>query len=78
MKLKDTYNIYKEKYPKYVIMIKCGSFYEIYGEDSYIINNLFNYKIKRFNDYVRCGFPKVCLNKVIEKLKKFKINYIIT
>ena len=35
MKLIYTYNNYKTKYSKYIIMIKCGSFYEIYEEKLY-------------------------------------------
>lgn len=77
MKLKDTYNRYKQKYPKFVIMIKCGSFYEAYGEEAYILNNLFDYKIKDVGGLKRVRFPIISFNKVIDKLKRFKINYII-
>lgn len=77
MKLKDTYGIYKKKYNKYVIMIKCGSFYDIYGEEVYIINNLFGYKINKVGNYCRVGFPIIAYNKVICKLNNFKINYIV-
>lgn len=76
MKLKETYNIYKVKYPKYVIMIKCGNFYEVFGEEAYILNNLFGYKVKEVNGIKRVGFPIISFNKVIDKLKRFKINYI--
>ena len=77
MKLIDTYKTYKEKYPKYVIMIKCGNFYEVYGEESYIINNLFDYKIKEVGGLIRVGFPIISYNKVTERLNKFKINYVV-
>ena len=77
MKLIDVYKINKEKYSKYVILIKCGNFYEVYGEDTYILNNLFGYKIKDFNGVNRAGFPIISYNKVTLKLKKFKINYIV-
>lgn len=77
MKLIDIYRVNKEKYPKYVIMIKCGNFYEVYGEEVYIINNLFNYKIKDFNGINRVGFPLISYNKVTLKLDKFKINHIV-
>ncbi len=77
MKLVDIYKINKEKYNKYVIMIKCGNFYEVYGEGAYILNNLFGYKIKDFNGINRVGFPLVSYNKVTLKLNKFKINYIV-
>ena len=77
MRLVDTYNIYKTKYSKYVIMIKYGNFYEVLGEEAYIINNLFNYKIKEFNNFKRVGFPICAYNKVTLKLSSFKINYII-
>lgn len=34
MKLADIYRENKGKYDKYIIMIKCGYFYEIYGEEA--------------------------------------------
>ncbi len=77
MKLIDVYKENKVKYPKYVIMIKVGNFYEIYGEEVYILNNLFNYKIKKVGNNDRVGFPIIAYNKVINKFDKFKINYII-
>lgn len=77
MKIKDKYNIYKNKYPKYIILIKVGIFYETYGEDVYLLNNLFNYKIKEVNGVNRVGFPISSFEKVISKLKNFKINYLI-
>ena len=77
MKLVDTYNSYKTKYSKYVIMIKCGNFYEVYGEETYIISNLFNYKIKEISGIKRVGFPIIAYNKVTSKLNSFKINYIV-
>ena len=77
MKLVDTYNSYKTKYSKYVIMIKCGNFYEVYGEETYIISNLFNYKIKEISGIKRVGFPIIAYNKVASKLNSFKINYIV-
>lgn len=77
MKLKDTYNMYKQKYQKYIIIIKCGNFYEVYGEEAYILNNLFGYKIKNVSGLTRVGFPIISYNKVTDKLKKFKINYVV-
>lgn len=77
MKVVDVYREYKMKYPKFVILIRVGNFYEIYGEDAYIMNNLFNYKVKKFDGYVRAGFPIAAYNKVMSKFNSFKINYLI-
>lgn len=77
MKVIDKYSLYKNKYPKYVILIKVGIFYESYGEDAYILNNLFSYKVKDFNGFKRVGFPSGSYDKVISKLKGFKINYAV-
>ena len=77
MKLINTYNSYKTKYSKYVIMIKYGNFYEVYGEVTYIINNLFNYKTKEISGIKRVGFPICAYKKVTSKLNSFKINYIV-
>ena len=77
MKLVDIYKFYKEKYPKYIIMIKCGYFYEIYGEGANIMNRVFGYKIKEVSGCNRVGFPINSYNKVINRLNKLKINYLI-
>lgn len=37
MKIIDTYNIYKEKYREYVVLIKSGIFYSVYNDDVSII-----------------------------------------
>ncbi len=77
MKVIDVYNENKAKYSKYVILIKVGIFYETYNEDAYILNNLFNYKIRNINNVKQVGFPVNSYDKVITKLNKFKINYLI-
>ena len=57
IKIIDKYNLYKNKYPKYMVLMKIGIFYECYGEDVYVLNNLFSYKIKDINGIKRVGFP---------------------
>ena len=54
----------KEKYPKSVIIIKSGNFYDCINDDAIIINRLLNYKIKELNKYIRVGFPVANINKV--------------
>lgn len=77
MKLKETYFLKKEKYLEYIILIKCGNFYEVLEDDAYILNTLFNYKIKKTSNITKVGFPIVALNKVILRLQMLKINYLI-
>ena len=77
VKIIDKYNLYKNKYPKCVVLMKIGIFYECYGEDVYVLNNLFSYKIKDINGIKRVGFPINSYDKVISKFKSFKINYVI-
>lgn len=77
MRLIDVYSYYKEKYPKYIIMIKCGYFYEVYGEEAYIMNKLFGYKIKSVSGMDRVGFPINSYSKVVNRLTRSKINYLI-
>ncbi len=66
----------KEKYPKFVIIIKSGNFYDCINDDAIIINKLFNYKIKELSKYIRVGFPLTSLNRVRIILTKYEINYI--
>ena len=66
----------KKKYPKSLILIKAGNFYDCINDDAIIINKLFNYKIKELNKYIRVGLPKSSLNRVRTILTKYEINYI--
>ena len=50
MKLRDVYSECKEKYKEYVILIKCGNFYEALGDDAYLMNKIFGYKIKELSN----------------------------
>ena len=77
MKLKEVYSEYKEKYKDYIILIKCGNFYEVLGENAYVVNRIFGYKIKELSNIKKAGFPILALNKVTSRLDKLKINYII-
>ena len=77
MKIYDVYKDNKVKYKEYIVLIKVGNFYETYGEDGYLLNNLFDYKIKDIGDVKRVGFPLIAYSKVTSKLNSFKINYII-
>ena len=67
----------KESYPKSVIMIKSGNFYECLNEDAIVMNNLFGYKIKKLRKYNRVGFPLSTLVKVTGELTKKEVNYVI-
>lgn len=68
----------KQVHEKDVVLVKIGSFYHIYGKDSYIISYLFGYKLKKTEGYLyTCGFPLNSISKVIAKLEEKKINYII-
>lgn len=75
MKLLDTYLDKKKSFPKYLIIIQSGNFYEVYGEDAFIFNKIFGYKIKKVGSSFRVGFPLIALVKVTTKLKELKINY---
>ena len=70
MKYKDL----KKNNPNSIIIQKQGIFYIVYDTDTYIINYLFDYKIKSSNNRLKVGFPDI--NKVIEKLDNLQINYI--
>ena len=72
MKVIDKYNLYKNKYSKYIVLMKVGIFYEAYGEDVYILNNLFSYKIKEINGVKRVGLD---LGQVFRHIfwEKFKL-----
>lgn len=67
----------KTIHPNYIIIIKSGGFYRVYGKDAYILSNLFRYKLKEEKQIFACGFPLKAINKVRAKLENKKINYIV-
>lgn len=77
MRIYDIYYEKKKKYEKYVVLVKVGNFYETYGEDTFLMNNLFDYKIKVVGGVNRVGFPIIAYNKITDKFKRFKINYLV-
>lgn len=71
--MKEKYLNIKINNKDFLVVIKNGKFYYVYGEDTYIIYYIFNYKIK---DNILC-FPDTNINKVTKKLKEYNIGYII-
>lgn len=68
----------KELYPKYITIVKVGSFYYCYGRDCYIMAYLLKYKINILKDGIySCAFPRNSLNKVMATLEQNKINYLL-
>jgi hypothetical protein len=73
MKTIEVYNSYKEKYKDTIIIIKEGLFYKTYNEDAKVIWYLFDYKY--INNVVSFGTSPY--DKVIDKIKKYGINFIV-
>lgn len=68
----------KDVHPDFIVCFKVGSFYHVYGKDSYIISYLFNYNIKEVKENIATvGFPKNVVVKVMSKLEREKINYLL-
>ena len=67
----------KQIHPDSVICYRTGKFYSVYGKDSYILSNIFNYKIDKIqNDIPKCGFPINASKRVMAKMEEEKIDYI--
>ena len=78
MKITNTIKVMKQINPEVIILFKIGEFYYEYGKDSYIISYLFSYKLKKLeNNIPFSAFPKSALYKVLTKLEKEGISYII-
>ena len=77
MKLKEVIGSLSEKYKEYIVIIKSGTFYNVFGTDCYVMRNIFHYKINPFSSTIKVGFPLQTLNKVLTKLEHLKINYIV-
>ena len=77
MGVKNIIQAVKKVHTEYIVLVKEGSFYHIYGKDAYIISYLFGYKIKEIENMNVCGFPINSINRIVAKLETNKINYLI-
>ena len=66
----------KEIYPKSIVLIKAGNFYECLNDDAKIMNSIFEYKIIRLKKYSRVGFPICKINYITGILTNKEINYL--
>lgn len=73
----EKYYKYKMDYREYLVLLKCGNFYEVIDNDAFIMNTIFNYKLKRLSNTFKVGFPVSSLNSILNKLNECRINYII-
>lgn len=67
----------KEIHPTHIALIRCGTFYKVYGKDAYIIANIFKYAIKEEQGVTTCGFPINSIKKVETQLENKKVNYLV-
>ncbi len=58
-----------------VLISKRGYFYYCYNEDAVLIHYLFDYKI--VSGKRKVGFPLANLERVVNTLEEYKINYIL-
>ena len=58
---------------------KEGSFYSVYNNDAFVISYIMNYKLVNIDNInVKTGFPTYLLDKVLTKLKKYHISYLVS
>lgn len=67
----------KRVHPSCMVMVKIGSFYNVYSKDAYILSYLLKYKIIEKEMLPACSFPISSLSKVENVLEKNKINYLV-
>ena len=67
----------KTVHPSCMVIVKIGTFYNVYSKDAYIISYLLKYKIKEKDNIPTCSFPVSSLSKVENILEKNKINYLV-
>jgi len=73
----DVMIIVKKIHEKDVVLVKAGTFYNVYENDAVILGYLLGYKIKEVEGHKTTGFPANSLNKVITRLEEQHINYIV-
>jgi hypothetical protein len=74
----DIYHDLKSKYPKHVVIIENGAYYDVLDKDALFFQKEFKYKIyDHAIDVMGVGFPIQGLSGVLEKLKGLLSPYIV-
>lgn len=74
MDVKEKFNLLKEKYNNYIVIVKDKGFYISFDKDAIIIWNLLRYKYK---DNGSVAFGISAYNNVIDALDRYSLNYVI-
>ena len=64
----------KVNHKEFVVFMKYGNFYKVFGDDIYVIWKVTGYKIID-DDHI--GFPVKSINSVLKKLELIGISYVI-
>ena len=73
MRLREIRDEIKKQYKDSIIIVKYGNFYRAFGEDTYIIHYIKEYKI---HDNI-VGFPINIINDIKKELDSISVSYII-
>lgn len=68
----------KRKYPKSVIILQSGMFYNARGESAIILSELTGYRLRRYPaGEFRCSYPQESMERVVKILSRAEVNYAI-
>ena len=73
----EKYYKYKMDYREYVLLFQYGNFYECFDIDAFIISKIFKYKLGKFKDSYKCGFPVSKLSNILDGLCDNSINFVV-
>lgn len=68
-----------KEYNDVVVLYHLGTWYKVYEDDAIIVSKLMQFKLieDRFTKKIAVGFPDVSIEKVVDALDAYKINYIL-
>lgn len=69
MSLLDDWQTLKEDFPKYIVLIQCGVFYETYQEDAQFLSDICELKLYKRSKREITGFPISKLSKYLAEIE---------
>lgn len=75
-KIYEKYKEYKKQYTDKILLFESGVFYIALSDDAITLSETLGLKLTMFNkDILKCGFPKSALEKYIENMNMYGIEY---